>query len=417
MAVTAWLAIYLPDAGRGFIKDDFAWLLVSPLSASPWQSAWDAPTGFFRPLVSLSFTINYALFGLHPLGYGLTNVALAAACAAMIFLVARAVGLTGRAAAFAAALWLFTPHGMDMGVIWISGRSALLLVLCATAACWAAARGYMPMAAGLLLLALLSKEEGVMVPVLAALAMAVSSRATPAHARSAWMVVPAILLVAYFSLRSGTDALTPESAPDTYRYRMDASLLLSNAAQYLDRLATFPVVVLTVIWLTARGTAGTGVRHGVVLAGLTWAAVAMLPTIALPVRSSLYVLLPLVGVCLAAGAISEPRLNAADPRLQRRLAMAFVVIALAAIPVYRARHRDWSDAARLSATVTAAAARDLRDVPDGWPVRVRDRREEPNLDSAFGTLLPEMLKVTTGKRFQLVAEEPAASLLLAPVPR
>ena len=48
-------AVYLPDVGRGFVKDDFGWIrdararLSDPLHALPHQP------GFFRPLVTWSF--------------------------------------------------------------------------------------------------------------------------------------------------------------------------------------------------------------------------------------------------------------------------------------------------------------------------------------------------------------------------
>jgi len=51
-------------------------------------------------------------------------------------------------------------------------------------------------------------------------------------------------------------------------------------------------------------------------------------------------------------------------------------------------------------------------------VSVQDQAPQPNLESTFGNLLPEMLPVVTDKRFELVhAPAPGPSILLAPVPR
>lgn len=415
-AALAWLAIYLPDAGRGFIKDDFAWLLAAPLAPSPWDAAWTASTGFFRPLVSLSFTANHALFGLAPLGYGLTNLALAVACAASIFLLARAWGIDDRGALAAAGIWLFTPHGMDMAVIWISGRSALLLVLFAALACAAAARGR-PWLAGLALAgALLSKDEAVAVPALALIAMAASGRI--GDRRRAWTFggLSIVLLVGYVLMRTQSGAHTPWTAPADYRPLLSAPAIAANIAQYADRLATFPLVVALAAGAAARVRPSGVARQ--VLPGLAWAAIAMLPTIALPVRSSLYTLLPLVGIAIAAGAVIAALVKAADASRTRAVALALVAVAAAAIPIHRSRHQDWSGAARLSARVTAEAAAALRDVPEGSTVIVADTARQPNLESAFGTLLPEMLTVTTGKRFQLVATpQPDSAISLAPVAR
>jgi hypothetical protein len=90
------LAIYLPDAGQGFIKDDFAWIASSRLGSAGdvWGYVARPASGFFRPIVALSFGIDGILFGLRPLGYGLTNLALVGVCAAGIWRLAGALALT-----------------------------------------------------------------------------------------------------------------------------------------------------------------------------------------------------------------------------------------------------------------------------------------------------------------------------------
>src|SRR5687768_6210491 len=69
----AWLLVYGPTIGGGFIKDDFAlvyngrlngWSSFSPASASP--------GGFYRPLVQLTFSATEASFGTNPVPYALT---------------------------------------------------------------------------------------------------------------------------------------------------------------------------------------------------------------------------------------------------------------------------------------------------------------------------------------------------------
>ena len=79
-----FLIAYGFDCGSGFISDDFAWILHSR-----WRDASDIlrPPGagaFYRPLVSLSFALNHAMFGLDARGYGWTNLALTLACAAAL---------------------------------------------------------------------------------------------------------------------------------------------------------------------------------------------------------------------------------------------------------------------------------------------------------------------------------------------
>ena len=73
----AFAAIYLPDLGHGFVRDDFGWIessrIESPLDL---VRVFTHQPGFYRPLVSLMFSVDYAIWGLDPHGYAATNVVL-----------------------------------------------------------------------------------------------------------------------------------------------------------------------------------------------------------------------------------------------------------------------------------------------------------------------------------------------------
>ena len=92
VALAVFLAAYLGDAGLGFIVDDFAWIRHGQIH-QPGDIVRVSTTavGFYRPLVSLSFGIDYALFGIDPKPYGLTNLSLALTCALLVFALARAL--------------------------------------------------------------------------------------------------------------------------------------------------------------------------------------------------------------------------------------------------------------------------------------------------------------------------------------
>ncbi|MGH2670068.1 MAG: hypothetical protein ACRDH5_13310, partial [bacterium] len=60
--LSAFLLAYADDAGHGFIKDDFAWIRGS---RAGWNAFLHDTGGFYRPLVSLTFAANQALFGLN----------------------------------------------------------------------------------------------------------------------------------------------------------------------------------------------------------------------------------------------------------------------------------------------------------------------------------------------------------------
>ena len=125
-----FLGIYAASIGHGFVADDFGWILDSRLSrVSQVPSLFFRSSGFYRPIVGLTFAANYAVFGNHPLGYGLTNLALAIACGGLLYLVARELLLPSGAAILAVALWLLNPHGMNTAILWMSGRTSLMLTL------------------------------------------------------------------------------------------------------------------------------------------------------------------------------------------------------------------------------------------------------------------------------------------------
>jgi hypothetical protein len=163
------LLIYGPDCGRGFIKDDYSWITTSRLDG--WSTVWrpfiDTPMGFYRPLVSLSFGVSQLLFGLHPFPYGLTNLALAVATASAIGWLVVRLGLNAWAGLFAAAVWILNFHGINMSILWTSGRTSLLGTLFAVCAAGALLTSRTVVTGAFVLLALLSKEEPLMLPVVA----------------------------------------------------------------------------------------------------------------------------------------------------------------------------------------------------------------------------------------------------------
>jgi len=91
-----------------------------------------------RPLLNLSFAVDYAMTGLNVSGYHATNIALHLVAALLLFGIVRwtlrlpAVGLESRAdliAAATAAIWAV--HPIQIGAVtYISGRSEVLMAVC-----------------------------------------------------------------------------------------------------------------------------------------------------------------------------------------------------------------------------------------------------------------------------------------------
>lgn len=161
--------------------------LLLPFVSDDWVHLWAADRGiflenpfrFFRPLCSLSYWIDWSVWGRTPAAFHATNVLLAAAAAALVVVAARR--FTGDAALATGAGVAFALHPHHVGTVsWIAARSDLLaavLVLATLAAYerWrasAAPRALPWGAMALFAAALASKETAATAPVaLAAIAL------------------------------------------------------------------------------------------------------------------------------------------------------------------------------------------------------------------------------------------------------
>jgi hypothetical protein len=363
-------------------------------------------TGFFRPIVSLSFAADEALFGIRPLPYGLTNLVLLLLAALAVGALGRAIGLSAFGAALAAGLWALNPHGINMSLLWVSGRTAILVALFAALAATAFVRGRTGLAALCTLLALLSKEEAIALPaVLFAWALVLppdgstverfATRLRLALLR-AW---PLILPVAvYLALRSRSTAYTPWSAPSFYRFSFDGLLILRNVGEYLDRGATFAVAAALLVTLASRRRPALrrdDTRR--VLLGAVWLVGGYILTVFLPVRSSLYALSPSIGAALGAATWVD-RLAVERPGSgPQRVTTTLAIVALLSIPIYWQRNGRWAAEGELSTLVLSALERETHAIPPDGTVVIRDESGTTRVASVFGMALPEAVRLATGR--------------------
>src|SRR5437764_13299015 len=75
---SAWfvfvLAVYCPDLGRGFVKDDFTWIRAAKNAlAQPLRILVPSELGFYRPLITTSFLLYYRIHRCQPRGYRWTS--------------------------------------------------------------------------------------------------------------------------------------------------------------------------------------------------------------------------------------------------------------------------------------------------------------------------------------------------------
>jgi hypothetical protein len=356
------------------------------------QRIFSTNLGFYRPLVTLSFAVDRGMWKLNPLGYAITNVTLLVADAGLLFVLARRLSLSSAAALFAVAAWTFNFHGINMALLWISGRTALLLCLFSLAAVLAWLRGRDGTAALLTLAAMLCKEEAVMLPPLLLLTdviaggdRGVRSGSTLAAAIRSWPLWVAAAV--YLIVRAQSGAFGMSDAPEYYRLTFDPRVLIKNAAEYLDRGATWAVVAaMLASSFVPRRIQLQAEEWRVIRFGAVWFVLMFAVTVFVPARSSLYAVTPSIGSALAAAALASRAQRAAAHRFAVAAAVLIAAVALL-IPVYRVRNHGLVEPADLSAQALAELQSAAQHRPDVREIVLLD---EPGanvtLDDAFGAL-------------------------------
>jgi tetratricopeptide (TPR) repeat protein len=174
LALAIVAASYASALPGGFVWDDH--LLIDqqpfthelqPLAAYFERSFWFDPTNpvprsFYRPLVSLSYALEWQLWDGRAQGFHLTNLLLHLVCSALVYGLARRAGAAPLSAALGAALFGTLPR-LTESVAWISGRTDVTATVGALGAVWLhrtdpSARGRRAAAGLLIFLGLLGKE-------------------------------------------------------------------------------------------------------------------------------------------------------------------------------------------------------------------------------------------------------------------
>jgi len=404
-------AVYLPDVGRGFVRDDFGFIEAGRAAlTNPAQGLLPQHPGFYRPLVTATFSVDYQLHGLHARGYGFSNLLLYVACAAAIGLLARRIGLTARAAILAAFVWSVNPHGINMALVWLSGRTALCLTLFSVLTAIAVLERRFVWAALGLAAALASKEEAVLLP-LVLIVWATERRDWRLYA---CLAVPVGL---YFFARSQTAAFVPGSAPSFYQFTFSPVAVFRNILEYADRSATASCVVVVLAAVFYRMYPRIDHRRSrMLVACACWVAAGYALTIFLPVRSSLYAVFPSVGAAIAAATLVESmRDPLADARAER---VPFEVMLAASLLLllssYRARNDRWVEPARFSQRTLDRIEAAARAWPSNGTIILRDEVDpRASFASAFGTFATEAVRLRTGRAFDVWIDPPPSGWLLA----
>ena len=206
--------------------------------------------GFYRPLVSLTFGLDRLAFGINPRPYGWTNVGLVLIGALLIRQLAMTLGLTRGAGTLAASLWFLNFHGINQSILWVSGRTSLLVACAGTACAIFIVQRRLLWAVVFLALACFAKEEALTLPfVLAAwlyiLGQGILNQDDPAsriRTMATWLLGSAVVIASYLAIRSQTGAMTPATAPDYYQFTFEPAVVLRNALEYANRAVTTPAI-------------------------------------------------------------------------------------------------------------------------------------------------------------------------------
>ena len=270
-----------------------------------------------------------------------------------------------------------------------------------------------------LALACFAKEEALTLPFVLAAWLYVlgqgvlgqESIRTPAsriRPMATWLLGSAVVIASYLAIRSQTGAMTPATAPGYYQFTFEPAVVLRNALEYADRAVTTSAiaVLLGLLLLRPRSFRLDPMARRIVLCAGLWLAGGFGITVFLPVRSSLYAIVPSIGACIAAAVVLSASWQSADPPHRFRALGAAILLPVCLMPVYLARTAS-VPLADFSTQVLRDIRDETRDVPDDATIVVSDDRSTKiNVASAFGTLLNEAVLLTTGRRLNMWIEPP-----------
>lgn len=367
-------AVFGPSLRHDFVWDDRGLIVANENVQSPgavgrafragfWSlgnSEVDTTRSFYRPLITLSYATDFALWGLRPAGFRLTNLLWHAAAAWMVFLVARRL-FDGTGLPLVLALAFAVHPARVENVVWISGRTdvfcgALYLVALLLLTRWLqpGARRTAWGAAVLLayLAALMAKEMALTFPLVAGL-WVLSARAPTIPRRDATLLGCGLVLTtaAYLLAREAVlgQALAPPSHGTLRERLLSVPLVALNyigvqagivsvdphhATAYIDSL--WPALGLALVLGVPAGYLVVRLarrRAWRALVLLSWAPVTLVPVLRLGafgdvLHADRFLYIPSIGIVLFAGAAWRALLRHTSASSLRRVGPLLAVLYL-----------------------------------------------------------------------------------------
>lgn len=214
LALLAVAVAYSASPLGNFVWDDRTLIVeepivreLQPIGAYFDRTFFGGPTGaptrsFYRPLVTLSFAVDWQVWSGNPMGFHLTNLLLHLACVALVFGVGRRWGASPLAAAIASSVFGLLPRSTE-AVAWIAGRTDLLATAFVLAGVLVHSFGRRWTAAALVFGGLLAKEVA-LAGLLALLAIELVEARKAPKGEARWsrrLVPPGVAAAAYLALR------------------------------------------------------------------------------------------------------------------------------------------------------------------------------------------------------------------------
>jgi Flp pilus assembly protein TadD len=409
----------------------------------------DNPTSiaYYRPLQTISYMVDYFFWGLNPLGYHVTNIALHLLCVVLVWVLVERLSANRLLGALVAAVFAVHPVNTN-AVTYISGRadpmafaamlgSFLLFLRYRSSDGETAQTRTLLFVASMLcyVLALFSRESALLLPILIVLyELALSPRTDRKLSTALASVVPFLLItVAYVLFRTAvtesqgkaffTGATTPVSmrlqvifaAMSTYvglltwpaHLQMDRHFIPGDAGLHMLTVAGIltAVVLAWAIWWSYRVSRLASF-------GLIWFAVTLLPMtgtlnlITAVAEHWLYV--PSVGFYLAVGAVCYRMLTQstlpAEKCAHKLAGILYALILLALTARTIVRNRDWADDMTIYSHTRQAAP---------YSVRMRSNLghlylAEGHFDNALSELLNAEQHCRRGPLLQIIKGNLAA---------
>jgi hypothetical protein len=333
--------VHAPFLGGGWMTDDF--MHVDYLQRQTLGRVLISPDvfGYYRPVSQASLLVNLLLTGLSPFFFRLTSLLLHVGVICAAFVLACLLLGEGNGAFLATLAFALTPKAHTIAVLWISARPELLMSLFSLLAVifwirWDRGDGRRWLSAAVVcyLLAVLSKEPAVLLPILLLITPPGSWRLRRVPAAGLLVVSGVATIV----LRVAAGARIP--LEDAY-YTVTAPIGQDerNAWNYLTRVIPSPAALWLFSGLAARriprDVRGSPAMVPLAFYAIAWFIVLLLPVLPLPGRSELYLYLPGFGLCLLAGSLADRTLDRVRPGATA-LAAGLCVLVLGGYQVSRA---------------------------------------------------------------------------------